>query len=109
VNNKYICINCLRWVDRLFCHVSLENGKDKAMLLCQECLLEQTEVFIDSELMHYSVSKDILQAYLKELKGYKEDPNLVDKEYIEKEVLHLEQIILPSIERKIDQLKAHLI
>jgi hypothetical protein len=109
VDNKYICVNCLQWVDKLYTHIFIEDGEETVILVCQDCLLEENEVIIDSDLLHYSISKDILEEYLKELKGFKSVSNLIDKEYVEKEVFYLEQVILPSIRRRIDKLKDHLI
>ncbi|MFZ7103567.1 MAG: hypothetical protein ACOWWO_13065 [Peptococcaceae bacterium] len=106
--NKYFCVNCLQWVDKLYSNISLENGEKSEILMCQSCFLEENEVRVDSDLLHYSISKDILEEYLQELKDYN-DLGLLEKDYIEKEVDYLEEVVLPSIYKRISELKENLI
>ncbi|MFZ5942918.1 MAG: hypothetical protein ACOYVD_02325 [Bacillota bacterium] len=107
-NNKYFCVNCLKWVEKLYTNITVEDGEETVLLMCQDCFLAENEVFIDSDLLHYSISKDILEEYLRELKDYN-GSGLLDKEHIEQEMSYLEKIILPTIEKKISQLKEQLI
>lgn len=105
---KYFCVNCLRWVDKLYSNISVEDGSQKMILMCRDCLLEENEVLVDSHLLHYSISKSILEEYLKELKEY-DELGLLEKDDIDREVYYLEQIVLPSLHKRICELKENLI
>lgn len=109
MKKPYFCLNCWNWVDKLYRYIEIKNGEEILSLVCKKCLLDKSEEQIDSKLLYYSNSQDLIKNYIHKLKNYKKIQKSLHKSDIEDEVFYLEEIVMPEIEKKIRELKNNLI